>query len=81
MSALKALTGDYDNGDTDSDEEDYFDYSSSFPGNCNGLSPEANFVYKRDSGDFYSPDWDDPAFETYWNSSDRAYVFMAELVP
>ena len=52
MSALKALTGDYDNGDTNADEEDYFDYSSSFPGNCNGLAPEALFVYQRDSGIF-----------------------------
>ena len=60
---------------------DYFDYSSSFPGNCTGLAPEANFVYSRSSGNFFAPDWDNPALEGLWNSSDRAYVFMAELVP
>ena len=81
MSALKALTGDYDDSDTDVEITDYFDYSSSFPGNCNGLAPEANFVYSRSSGNFFAPDWDNPALEGFWNSSDRAYVFMAELVP
>ena len=81
MSALKALTGTYDDGDTDIEITDYFDYSSSFPGNCTGLAPEANFVYSRSSGNFFAPDWDNPALEGMWNSSNRAYVFMAELVP
>ncbi len=81
MSALKALTGTYDDGDTDVEITDYFDYSSSFPGNCTGLGPAANFVYSRSSGNFFAPDWDNPALENSWNSSDRDYVFMAELVP
>ena len=49
--------------------------------NCTGLAPGANFVYSRSSGNFFAPDWDNPALENSWNSSDRDYVFMAELVP
>ena len=46
MNALIALTGDYDDGDTDVEMTDYFDYSSSFPGNCSGLSQGLSFVFK-----------------------------------
>ena len=81
MNALIALTGDYDDGDTDVEMTDYFDYSSSFPGNCSGLSQGLSFVFKRDSGSFHSPEWNSSIYNESWNSSNRAYVIFAELVP
>ena len=81
MNALIALTGDYDDGDNDVEMTDYFDYSSSFPGNCSGLSQGLSFVFKRDSGSFHSPEWNSTIYNESWNSSNRAYVIFAELVP
>ena len=81
MNALIALTGDYDDGDTDIEMTDYFDYSSSFPGNCSGLSQGLSFVFKRDSGSFHAPEWNSSIYNEIWNSSNRAYVIFAELVP
>ena len=82
MFALIALTGNYDNGDTSVDVTDYFDYSSSIPGgNCSGFQDAAYFVYQRNSGDFYAPEWNDTEDEVFWSSSDREYVIFAELVP
>ena len=82
MFALINLTGDYDNGDTSVDVTDYFDYSSSIPGgNCSGFQDAAYFVYQRNSGDFYAPEWNDTQGELFWSSSDRDYVIFAELVP
>ena len=81
MNALIALTGDYDDSDTDVDESDYFDYSSSFPGNCSGLGDGIYFVFKRQSGSFHSPEWNNGDFNLSWTSTQREYVMFAELVP
>ena len=82
MFALIALTGDYDDGDSDIEVTDYFDYSSSIPGgNCFGFIEAANFAYKRDSGDFHAPEWNHLTGDTFWDSSDRDYIIFAELVP
>jgi hypothetical protein len=81
MNALIALTGDYDDGDTNVEETDYFDYSSSFPGNCSGLGDGIYFVFKRQSGSFHSPEWNNGDFNLSWTSTQREYVMFAELVP
>ena len=84
MFALIALTGDYDDGDTDVEVTDYFDYPDS--GNCFGITNEAFFVYKRQNVNyvgqsFFAPEWNDSVITTSWNSSDFENVVFAELVP
>ena len=82
MFALIALTGDYDDGDSDVEVTDYFNYPDS--GNCFGITNEAFFVWKRQQDmfwEFHAPEWNSTSSIFSWDSSDFENMVFAELVP
>ncbi|MAE33452.1 MAG: hypothetical protein CL493_03920 [Actinobacteria bacterium] len=84
MFALIALTGDYDDGDSDVEVTDYFDYPDS--GNCFGIINEAFFVWKRQQDqwvgwEFHAPQWNSTSNAVSWSSADFENMVFAELVP
>ena len=84
MFALIALTGDYDDGDSDVEVTDYFNYPDS--GNCFGIVNEAWFPWKRQNDayvgwSFYAPEWNSSSTSSSWSSNDYENFVFAELVP
>ena len=84
MFALIALTGDYDDGDSDVEVTDYFNYPDS--GNCFGIVNEAWFPWKRQNDayvgwSFYAPEWNSESLSSSWSSNDHENFVFAELVP
>ncbi len=84
MFALIALTGDYDDGDSDVEVTDYFNYPDS--GNCFGIINEAWFPWKRQNDayvgwSFYAPEWNSENSNASWESDDYENFVFAELVP
>ena len=84
MFALIALTGDYDDGDSDVEVTDYFNYPDS--GNCFGIVNEAWFPWKRQNDayvgwSFYAPEWNSESLSSSWESDDYENFVFAELVP
>ena len=84
MFALIALTGDYDDGDSNVEVTDYFNYPDS--GNCFGIVNEAWFPWKRQNDayvgwSFYAPEWNSESLSSSWSSNDHENFVFAELVP
>ena len=82
MFALIALTGDYDNGDSSVDVEDYFDYSQF---TC-GVVPGAYFAYQKGFVQFIgqaitAPSWNSTTDVEDGSSNNRDFYVFAEQVP
>ena len=82
MFALIALTGDYDNGDSSVDVEDYFDYSQF---TC-GVVPGAYFAYQKGFVQFIgqaitAPSWNSTTDVEDGSSNQRDFYIFSELVP
>ncbi len=82
MFALIALTGDYDNGDSNVDVEDYFDYSQF---TC-GVVPGAYFAYQKGFVQFIGqaitpPSWNSTNDVEDGSSDQRDFYIFSELVP
>ncbi len=82
MFALIALTGDYDNGDSSVDVEDYFDYSQF---TC-GVVPGAYFAYQKGFVQFIgqaitAPSWNSTTDVEDGSSNNRDFYIFSELVP
>tara|TARA_B100000085_G_scaffold59683_1_gene52505 strand:+ start:355 stop:750 length:396 start_codon:yes stop_codon:yes gene_type:complete len=82
MFALIALTGDYDNGDSSVDVEDYFDYSQF---TC-GIIPGAYFAYQKGFVQFIgqaitAPSWNSTTDVEDGSSNNRDFYIFSELVP
>ena len=82
MFALIALTGDYDNGDSSVDVEDYFDYSQF---TC-GIIPGAYFAYQKGFVQFIgqaitAPSWNSTTDVEDGSSNNRDFYVFAEQVP
>ena len=82
MFALIALTGDYDNGDSSVDVEDYFDYSQF---TC-GVVPGAYFAYQKGFVQFIgqaitAPSWNSTTDVEDGSSDQRDFYIFSELVP
>ena len=82
MFALIALTGDYDNGDSSVDVEDYFDYSQF---TC-GVVPGAYFAYQKGFLIYWSSNnSSDHGISTTdvedGSSNQRDFYIFSELVP
>ena len=82
MFALIALTGDYDNGDSNVDVEDYFDYSQF---TC-GVVPGAYFAYQKGFVQFIgqaitAPSWNSTTDVEDGSSDQRDFYIFSELVP
>ncbi len=82
MFALIALTGDYDNGDSSVDVEDYFDYSQF---TC-GVVPGAYFAYQKGFVQFIgqaitAPSWNSTTDIEEGFANNRDFYIFSELVP
>ena len=82
MFALIALTGDYDNGDSSVDVEDYFDYSQF---TC-GVVPGAYFAYQKGFVQFIgqaitAPSWNSTTDVEDGSSNQKDFYIFSELVP
>ena len=82
MFALIALTGDYDNGDSSVDVEDYFDYSQF---TC-GIVPGAYFAYQKGFVQFIgqaitAPSWNSTTDIEEGFANNRDFYIFSELVP
>ena len=82
MFALIALTGDYDDGDTDVEVEDYFDHSQ---WSCSVI-PGAYFAYEKGFVQFIgqaitAPSWNSTTDVEDGSSNNRDFYVFAEQVP
>ena len=82
MFALIALTGDYDDGDTDVEVEDYFDHSQ---WSCSVI-PGAYFAYEKGFVQFIgqaitAPSWNSTTDVEVGFSNNRDFYVFAEQVP
>ncbi len=82
MFALIALTGEYDNGDSSVDVEDYFDYSQF---TC-GIVPGAYFAYQKGFVEFIgqaitAPSWNSTTDQEDGSSNQKDFYIFSELVP
>ena len=82
MFALIALTGDYDDGDTDVEVEDYFDHSQ---WSC-AVIPGAYFAYEKGFVQFIgqaitAPSWNSTTDVEDGFSNNRDFYVFAEQVP
>ncbi len=82
MFALIALTGDYDNGNSSVDVEDYFDYSQF---SC-GVVPGAYFAYQKGFVQFIgqaitAPSWNSTTDVEDGSSNQKDFYIFSELVP
>ena len=82
MFALIALTGDYDDGDTDVEVEDYFDHSQ---WSC-AIVPGAYFAYQKGFVQFIgqaitAPSWNSTTDIEEGFANNRDFYIFSELVP
>ena len=88
MFALIALTGDYDDSDSNVEESDYFDYSpfQSSSSNCFGIVNAAYFAYEISNDQWMgaiieAPQWNSTTNTEAWDRTDHEQYVFAELVP
>jgi hypothetical protein len=88
MFALIALTGDYDDSDSNVEESDYFDYSpfENSSSKCFGIVNAAYFAYEISNDQWMgaiieAPQWNSTTNTEAWDRTDHEQYVFAELVP